>query len=349
MGHFTASRLSSGNKLFPPSVSTEKNGITIKFPGFFSGQKTVVDYKDISSISYDAPMIGFTKLNINIRGKLITVEGFYKGDCQAIINAWSSGRNRENEEKKREREKERREGEIERREREREKEKEKEKKHKEKEKEREEREKEREREREKEERERNKRERKIEIDSPLERVRKRKITEEEMWVEEAIEKEEVWTKESAEREKTWAKRIVEEIRVSLEEEEEEEEEEESDAPNTPENDLLPMLTNIAKEKWELEKVKMLEKLRRVLGIGGGRPSQVMDIMNKEYYYLDCSNEQRGPLDIEKLKSVELKPDTWVWTEGFKDWKTLKEVEELQILLKMPPPPSSTPTEFEIRQ
>ena len=64
-------------------------------------------------------------------------------------------------------------------------------------------------------------------------------------------------------------------------------------------------------------------------------------MNREYYYLD-GNEQRGPLGIDQLKSVGLKPETLVWTEGLKDWKPVKEVDELKILLKTPPipPPAS---------
>jgi len=63
-------------------------------------------------------------------------------------------------------------------------------------------------------------------------------------------------------------------------------------------------------------------------------------MNREYYYLD-SNEQKGPLHIDQLKSVGLKPDTFVWSEGFDDWKPAKEVEELKIMFIKIPPPSPT--------
>ena len=92
MAEYLASRLSTGNKLFPPSVATESEGMRIKFPKLFGGNETFVSYNDISSISYDAPMIGFTQLHINIRGNVTTVEGFYKGDCQTIINTWKKAK-----------------------------------------------------------------------------------------------------------------------------------------------------------------------------------------------------------------------------------------------------------------
>lgn len=60
-------------------------------------------------------------------------------------------------------------------------------------------------------------------------------------------------------------------------------------------------------------------------------------MEKEFYYLD-EKEQKGPFTIEQLKSVGLKPDTLVWTDGFENWKSVKEVEELKVLVKKTPPP-----------
>ena len=87
---YTASRISSGNTLFPPSITVEDGGLTVKFPSLFSGKEKFIPFDDISSISYDSPMVGFTKLHLNIRGAVTTVEGFYKGDCKAILNAWKN-------------------------------------------------------------------------------------------------------------------------------------------------------------------------------------------------------------------------------------------------------------------
>lgn len=60
-------------------------------------------------------------------------------------------------------------------------------------------------------------------------------------------------------------------------------------------------------------------------------------MEKEFYYLD-EKEQKGPFTIDQLKTVGLKPDTLVWTDGFENWKPVKDVEELKGLLKKTPPP-----------
>ena len=62
-------------------------------------------------------------------------------------------------------------------------------------------------------------------------------------------------------------------------------------------------------------------------------------MYQEFYYLDENNNRKGPLSIDQLESVSLRANTLVWTEGFDEWKPVKEVEPLKKLVsKMPPPP-----------
>ena len=89
---YVASRISSGNKLFPPSITIEDGGLVIKFPSLFSGKEQFISFQDISSISFDAPIVGFTKLHLIIRGAETVVEGFYKNDCKAIIESWKNSR-----------------------------------------------------------------------------------------------------------------------------------------------------------------------------------------------------------------------------------------------------------------
>jgi hypothetical protein len=61
-------------------------------------------------------------------------------------------------------------------------------------------------------------------------------------------------------------------------------------------------------------------------------------MSKQYYYLD-GKDQKGPLSIEKLNDVGIKPDTLVWSDDMENWKPAKEVPELaDIIKKLPPPP-----------
>jgi len=59
---------------------------------------------------------------------------------------------------------------------------------------------------------------------------------------------------------------------------------------------------------------------------------------KKFYYLD-DNEQKGPVSIDELKSVGLRSDSLVWTEGLDKWTPVREIEELRIILMTPPPPT----------
>jgi len=61
-------------------------------------------------------------------------------------------------------------------------------------------------------------------------------------------------------------------------------------------------------------------------------------MNKQFYYLD-GKDQKGPLDIEQLNDVGIKPDTLVWSDDMENWKPAKDVSELALIIKkLPPPP-----------
>lgn len=61
-------------------------------------------------------------------------------------------------------------------------------------------------------------------------------------------------------------------------------------------------------------------------------------MNKQFYYLD-GKDQKGPLSIEQLNEVGIKPDTLVWSDDMENWKPAKDVFELaNIIKKLPPSP-----------
>lgn len=60
-------------------------------------------------------------------------------------------------------------------------------------------------------------------------------------------------------------------------------------------------------------------------------------MDKLYYVVE-NNEQIGPYSIEELKARNIKGSTLVWKEGFENWVTADNVEELKIILKVTPPP-----------
>jgi hypothetical protein len=56
------------------------------------------------------------------------------------------------------------------------------------------------------------------------------------------------------------------------------------------------------------------------------------------YYLHNGTEQKGPFDIDDLKTKNLSKNTQVWYEGLSDWTTADKIEELKDLLKKATPP-----------
>lgn len=88
----TASRLSEGNKIFPAEIHIEENGLTVKIPGFLGGKSTFLSYSDISSVSVDAPMIGFSTIRFNAHGEKVTSHGFTKSEVNEIKTAIDNGK-----------------------------------------------------------------------------------------------------------------------------------------------------------------------------------------------------------------------------------------------------------------
>jgi len=79
-----ASRISSGNKIFPPSVILEENGMTVKFPGFFKSQANYLAYSDLSGFAVNSPLVGYSTISFMLKGDKITAHGFTKNDAEII-------------------------------------------------------------------------------------------------------------------------------------------------------------------------------------------------------------------------------------------------------------------------
>lgn len=84
---FIASRLSSGNKMFPTEIYLEPTGLTIKIPGLFKGETKQFDFDHIASVEIDTPMIGFSSISIFAGGTQMTASGFTKDEVQQIKKA----------------------------------------------------------------------------------------------------------------------------------------------------------------------------------------------------------------------------------------------------------------------
>jgi hypothetical protein len=82
---YEASRLSDGNKIFPSKITVDESGITLKIPGFFSGKEKTLTFFEISSVSVETPMIGFSKIDFKTTGfDRIYATGFSKDDALEI-------------------------------------------------------------------------------------------------------------------------------------------------------------------------------------------------------------------------------------------------------------------------
>lgn len=59
------------------------------------------------------------------------------------------------------------------------------------------------------------------------------------------------------------------------------------------------------------------------------------------FYIHKDNQQQGPFSTEELKDLKITRDTMVWFEGQDNWKKAIEVNDLQEIFKIVPPPLQT--------
>jgi hypothetical protein len=89
---FVANRLSSGNRVFPDKVKIEDTGVTLRSPSLFSGKEHTLMYHQISSISTENPMLGFTSVVFRtLSNQRIECKGFTKADADEIKRIVQSG------------------------------------------------------------------------------------------------------------------------------------------------------------------------------------------------------------------------------------------------------------------
>ena len=94
MKKITASRISDGNKLFPASITIESLGLKVRLPGFWKDEETFVSYTDISGVSVDIPLIGYSSIEFNVMGSRVKAHGFTKSEVKEIKQAIDDGKRR---------------------------------------------------------------------------------------------------------------------------------------------------------------------------------------------------------------------------------------------------------------
>lgn len=94
MAKFTASRLSEGNKVFPAEIHCEENELTIKVPGLFGGKSQSFSYRDISSVSVDSKMVGYSTITFFAAGTKVMAHGFTKSEVKDIKEYIDEGKSK---------------------------------------------------------------------------------------------------------------------------------------------------------------------------------------------------------------------------------------------------------------
>jgi uncharacterized membrane protein YdbT with pleckstrin-like domain len=85
MEMFIASRLTTGNKIFPSKIIVDQNGVTLKIPGLFSGNEKTVPYTRIASVDIICPFVGYSTIIIETTGEgQIKAHGFLKSEVQRM-------------------------------------------------------------------------------------------------------------------------------------------------------------------------------------------------------------------------------------------------------------------------
>lgn len=82
---FAANRLSNGNFLFPVQIHIDEYSVRIVKPGLIASYEKTLQYKKVSSIELQTPILGFTKIIISAYGlDNILVEGFERAEAEEI-------------------------------------------------------------------------------------------------------------------------------------------------------------------------------------------------------------------------------------------------------------------------
>lgn len=92
MEKFTASRLSDGNKIFPPEIHLDEQTLTVKMPGLFNGKSQTFNYGNISSVSVHTPLVGYSTITFYAAGTKVSAHGFTKAEVKRIQSLIEEGK-----------------------------------------------------------------------------------------------------------------------------------------------------------------------------------------------------------------------------------------------------------------
>ena len=87
MKKFTASRITTGNSLFPEEVTISDKFVTIRKPAIFSEKERTISFNKIASVDVYCPLIGFSSIILETTGEdKIEISGFLKAEVKEMKN-----------------------------------------------------------------------------------------------------------------------------------------------------------------------------------------------------------------------------------------------------------------------
>ena len=92
MAKYTASRLSGGNHAFPDQITTDPESLTVKIPGLFGGKSQNFPYTQISSVSVNSPVVGYSSITFYAADTKVSANGFTKSETEKIKREIEAGR-----------------------------------------------------------------------------------------------------------------------------------------------------------------------------------------------------------------------------------------------------------------
>ncbi|MFM9027106.1 MAG: PH domain-containing protein [Bacteroidota bacterium] len=85
MKTFTASRLVTGNRIFPNRIVIDDKSVTVNIPGLFSGKEQTIPFTRISSVKVECPFVGYSTIIIATTGEgEINAHGFLKSEVEEM-------------------------------------------------------------------------------------------------------------------------------------------------------------------------------------------------------------------------------------------------------------------------
>ena len=81
---YTASRISEGNQLFPPTIILNDDGVTLRSQALLHKDTVFIPYSAISSVNIHTPLVGYSTITFFAYGQEYRFHGFYQNEVSEM-------------------------------------------------------------------------------------------------------------------------------------------------------------------------------------------------------------------------------------------------------------------------